>query len=181
MYEKYTFWLSVLGSITGSAALVIHFWRFLEELPRLNFYFPSDDCGKTLVGYVLDWERINAYGAPTEDKTKFTFYIWSRICNNSDKPITILEIALKIKDYKTTYLNSSSSCAGFVPVDKTSSRSINTIKPIFTIDPYSAVEGYLFFGPYTAIPQDKTNAKLIVVTSRKTFKVKFILHPVPPP
>ncbi|WP_213996160.1 MULTISPECIES: hypothetical protein [Tepidanaerobacter] len=182
MYESFTFWLSVFGSITGFAALIMHFWRFLQELPSLNFYFPSGERGKMLIGYITDYGHMDAYGQPLEDTTKFTFYIWARATNNSEKPITLLEIILEIDGFEPVCLDSSSSCSRIVPVTKTSTISVaDLIKPVITIDPYSAIEGNLFFGPYTNIPADNTKAKLIVKTSRKTFKTKLLLHPVLPP
>lgn len=46
------------------------------------------------------------------------------------------------------------------------------IKPVFTIQPYSATEGYFFFGPTTFIPAEKVKVKLLVRTTRKTFTRK---------
>ncbi|ADQ06473.1 hypothetical protein Calhy_0736 [Caldicellulosiruptor hydrothermalis 108] len=174
----HNFILSVIGSVTGVAGLVLHFYRFFQERPRLNFFFSSDDdLAKVFIGYWLS-DKYDAYGYPVEDKTKFTFYKWVRITNNSDKPITILEISLHIKGCKPTYLNSSSYCLGYVPTGGTSSKSIsNLLKPIFTIEPYCAIEGYLFFGPYSSTPPENIKATLIVKTSRKTFKPKFIFRP----
>lgn len=181
MHENLTFWLGVLGSITGCASLVLYIWRFLEDLPRLNIYFPPDYHNKCLVGHAIDLNHRDEYGNLLEDKTRFIFYIWSRITNNSEKPITLLEISLQIKGFETTYLDSSSFCIGSVPVGKNTTRKLNTIKPIITLEPYSAIEGYLFFGDYYSVPPDNTRAKLIIVTSRKTFNVKLNLHLEPPP
>lgn len=177
----YIFWLSIFGSLTGFAGLVLHFWRFLQERPKINVYFAKDELGKTLIGYVTSKHK-DSNGFFMQDTTMFTFYIWTRISNQSYKPITFLELNLRIPNLGAFCLDSSSSCNASVMVSEKGSRHITPlIKPVFTLDPYSAIEGYLFFGPYQAIPSDKTKAKLSIMTTRKNFNKKLVIHPVIPP
>jgi hypothetical protein len=178
---SYIFWLSIFGSLTGFAGLVLHFWRFLREQPKIDAYFPTGDLGRTLVGYITSNQQDSS-GGFMEDTSKFTFYIWTRISNQSEKPITFLEFELSIPNDRAFYLDSQSICNERVPVGDISSQRVRPlVKPIFTLEPYSAVEGYLFFGPYLTIPAEGTKAKLLIKATRKTFKVKLAINPVIPP
>lgn len=181
MVISYVFWLSIFGSLTGFAGLTLHFWRFLQERPKINVYFAKDELGKTLIGYVTS-KHMNSHGFYSEDTSMFTFYIWTRISNQSDKPISFLEFNLHIPNLGLFCLDSSSNCNASVMVSQKGSILIAPIiKPVFTLEPYSAIEGYLFFGPYQAIPSGKTKAKLSIMTTRKIFSTKLIIDPIIPP
>jgi hypothetical protein len=176
----YSFLLAIFGSITGFTGLAIHFWRYLQEKPRINIYIPSKDRGEMFVGYVMGNQR-NEYNEYKVDTSMFTFYLWVRITNQSDKPITLLEMTLKIHGVGTLTLDSRSTCTGFIPVGSNESKRLTPLlQPIHTLDPYSAAEGYLFFGPFSSIPVNGTSATLGIMTTRKIFKTSLTIKPIPP-
>ena len=169
----YSLWLSVFGSVTGFIGLLLHLWRYSQEKPKIDVYFPSGDKGKLLLGTVVDWSRRNDYGEPTKDISKCTFYLWTRISNKSEKPITLTEFTLSIPKHGIFTLDSNSTCEGYIPLAQSSSRDAKPLlHPIRTIEPYSAIEGYLFFGPASFIPPDKAKVTLSIKTTRKIFKTK---------
>lgn len=170
----HSFWLSVFGAVTGFAGLILHFWGYLQGRPRVSIHVPSNDRGKIRLGFVQDYSRRNDCGEPHTDKSKCTLYQWIRIGNQSEKPITVLEFRLLVPKHGHFTLDSASTCDNWIPLDKGSSQSAAPLlKPILTIEPYSAIEGNLFFGPTSYIPVDGAKAILTTKTTRKAFKTKF--------
>lgn len=111
MFElAYGFWFGLIGMVTGSAGLILHFWRYLQEKPRISIHVPSGSKGRVRLGSVRDRQLTNEFNEPILDKTRCFLYLWARISNHSDKPITILEYELRVPKHGGLLSDSDSEC-----------------------------------------------------------------------
>lgn len=148
--------LSIVGSCTGIASLIItfcNFWRSVFKLKvytklKSNFLWCSHPCWQNEVSHLV--------------------LKWMRIINKSNVPITIFEFEYaNMRAFFNTYTKDSlpDQLIGY-------SNSIFSL-PI-TIPPYGAIEGYFAFRGVGSLPPEDSYP-LRIFTSRKTISIPSIL------
>ncbi len=180
-------WVSIFGAITGFAGLILHFWRFLQERPSINIYQPDDDRTQALTGFAEDPDEMTIDGHMLDVST-YHLWIWLRITNTSERPLTFLEFTLAMPGIEVQRLDSTT----WVPKVATWDAAIGKneyeafeqdtvtplVQPVFTLESYRATEGYFYFGRVDAETLKKVEtARLQIFTTRKIFKKTIKINP----
>ncbi|MDT8902887.1 hypothetical protein [Anaeroselena agilis] len=191
MDEKFV--VAIIGALTGVAGLFLHFWRFFQERPTINLYQPTGEKGQAITCFPEDPEEM-IYDSEGEvvhrpDISKYCFWLWIRITNTSERPLTFLEFTLLLPDVEPLTFDSDTYAPKYAEqVIQMHSDSYTVyegcrveplIQPIFSLDPYKAIEGYIHFGP---VDSDKlyniSQGKLKLITTRRTFTQSIRINPI---
>lgn len=165
---QWSFFLGIVGTISGLVSLSILIYRFCSERANINIY---KNIG---VYFPVKFEQ-DTYDSPNR------IAIFIRIENLSEKPNSILEFELEIPGYQKLISDSYAdplesytifkrnistvkSIDTLIPVGK------NQIKPIFVLSAYEAKEGMAFFPFVPDIKEEKLEGIFTVITSRKNFR-----------
>lgn len=106
---------------------------------------------------------------------------WVRLINNSAQPISIYEVLIKNENSEILWSHQQLSIdKKFICDELTSDTNVtsNLLKPVLTLQPYTALEGYLYFiGMYLKLNNlinEDQEYSLVLKTSRKPveFKIK---------
>jgi hypothetical protein len=170
-----TTFIAIAGLIIGIINGWVSYNKYLAEQPHLQIIQAQGNASVFALREDANLEKDPYHAGDA--------VIWIRIENNSEKPMTISEFAL---DYRITdssnyrYLSTSTTV-----LNENESVILNTKRntlgslyklapakqlcPIFTIQPYDAKEGHIFF-PHSIYTNDKNiTANLIIHTTRGEF------------
>lgn len=151
--------ISLSSIILALVTAIVLISEFRKKRPNINIITSPD----TAYIFVTDVFEVIHEALGTR------LYKWVRIENNSANPISICKFTIKVKNSSTFYcnINDNPPSHDLIP-DK-------FIIPIVKLDPYSAIEGYIFFRSIGGKLIDKKEYTLIVKTVPKDFKFKFKL------
>ena len=162
----------VLFPLSAGSFAAILTWLFNEyrERAQLNFFAPTG--GSFFFPHI---EEDN-YSAP------YRLVVYLRISNHSPLPISLSQFDLEISNYKTLHspihVNPLEEYTTYVQEVSAIEEQGNKIpikqfllKPILTLAPYQAAEGYLFFPMCPEIKEDTVESTLIITTTRGEYKL----------
>jgi hypothetical protein len=165
--------LSIIGVVTGFAGLMLHFYKFIGERPKLRIHTKYEN-GKV---YFDANQHIDKIQSPMR------LIIYANIENPSDKPLTITEFTFKSevldKPLSSQFGIEPSDNYEFAAPDGTIwgiNAKSKHLPNMTEIKGRSAVEGFIFFPFCPCIQLDSINGTLCVCTPCKTFKKKVTLH-----
>ncbi|KIN82149.1 hypothetical protein [Clostridium botulinum] len=159
--------LSIIGCITGVSSLIITFFKYLDERPKLkinqldinthdvSYYFPADPDS----GYISDYHAC----------------IYVDISNNSDKPICITSIKLNLNDSDKVYalLDLENSKHKFILKNSNDSLVVDLkmegILIPLRLEGNSYEKGYLFFPFMPKLSEKLIKTTITVSTTRGRF------------
>jgi len=166
LYSLLLFPLSA-GSFAAITTWIINKYK---ERPQLHFFVPDDDS------FFFPCVEKNIYPAP------YRLVVYLRISNHSPLPVSLLQFDLDIPNYRILH-----SPMHVEPLDEYTTFSIQVsqleergnkipikkflIKPILTLSPYQATEGYLFFPMCPEISENEVKANLKITTTRGLYNL----------
>lgn len=164
---KLTLILSLIGCFTGVSGLVLHFFQFLSEKPKLKIEQISD--GDDLY-----------FSIPKDSKYESDFqgFIFIRIFNKSRHPISIADVSLEVPNYKTCHCSKDidKELKLYFKKNMTSKNVFfigkSQLKIPTMIKEYGLAEGYLFFPFMQDYKLKQIKGNLVFLTTRGKFETK---------
>lgn len=182
--------IAIVGMLTGIAGFGLSLFVIFRDRVKLKVCHPDIDSS-SLVAFNLEHAGQDEWGNEVSRATGHIVALWLQIANASNSPTTILEMALRIDDQESILHNKSPDyplIAVSYSVDENdeidigSSRRLggDIIKPVFKLEPYSAVEGYFVFTNLSYLSETEYKVQLAIRTTQRIIKTNFTIHPCYP-
>ncbi|ENK0558950.1 hypothetical protein AB2T19_003802 [Clostridium botulinum] len=159
--------LSIIGCITGVSSLIITFFKYLDERPKLKIN--QIDINTHDVSYCFPAEPGSGY------ISDYHACIYVGISNNSDKPICITSIKLNLNDFDDVYalLDSENSKYKFILKNSNDSLVIDLKKEGISLplrlEGNFYKQGYLFFPFMPKLSEKLIKTTITISTTRGRF------------